>query len=101
MELLIHTARWEGILLFVAFAAVTMKQVLTKAQLSGLMRAPDGSFSPGTAQMLVLTILTAMQFLLMTIHDPSHMPVLPPNLVEALGGSQLVYLGAKAWATFN
>lgn len=53
--------------------------------------------SPGRVQLLVLTIMTALQYLLATIHDPSHLPAPPSNLVTALGGSQALYLGAKAW----
>jgi hypothetical protein len=56
--------------------------------------------SPGRIQLLVLTVLTALQYLLQTIHDPSQLPVPPANLVTALGGSQLVYLATKAWSFF-
>jgi hypothetical protein len=101
MQWLINTARWEAIILVAAFAALTLWKVLGTAGFSGLLLAGDGTLSPGRVQMLVLTIITAMQYLLTTVQDPSHLPVLPPALVAALGGSQAVYLGAKAWTTFG
>jgi hypothetical protein len=53
--------------------------------------------SPGRIQLLVITVLTALQYLLTTIHNPSHLPSIPSNLITVLGGSQLVYLSSKAW----
>jgi hypothetical protein len=51
--------------------------------------------------LLVLTVLTALQYLLGTIQDPSHLPALPTSLVTAMGASQVVYLGSKAWTIFG
>jgi hypothetical protein len=53
-------------------------------------------FSPGRAQLLMLTIISAVYYLLQVIHDPSKFPDLPQALVAILGGSQAVYLGGKA-----
>jgi len=95
------TARWEFILLIVAFGVVTMWRLLKSAVFDGLLRAADGTVSPGRIQLLVLTVLTALQYLLATIHDPSHLPAVPSSLVAATGGSQVVYLAAKAWSIFG
>jgi len=51
--------------------------------------------------MLMVTVLTALHYLLSTIHDPSHLPNVPLNLVAVLGGSQSLYLGAKAWDFYS
>jgi hypothetical protein len=99
MQLLVKLAQWEAILLVVAIGAVTLWKVLTTADLSDLLRAADGSFSPGRVQMLMLTIPTAMRYLIATLHDPSRLPDLPQNLLAALGGSHFVYPGASAGAT--
>jgi len=101
MKLLVTAARWEAIFLIAAFAVITLRKVLETADLSTLLRDTDGSFSPGRVQMLVLTVLTAMQYLLTTLHDPTHLPSIPSNLVATLGGSHAVYLGAKAWSKFG
>lgn len=103
MALLLSVARWEAILLIAALGIVTLWKIAATAKFSDLIQESDGSgsLSPGRVQMLVLTILTAMQYLVATIHDPTHLPVPPANLVAVLGGSHFVYLGAKAWTKFR
>jgi hypothetical protein len=101
MELLALTARWELIILISSFAVVTLWKLFQSASFTGLLRANDNTLSPGRIQLLVLTLLTAVQYLLATIQDPSRMPSLPAGLVAALGGSQAIYLGAKAWNMLN
>ena len=93
-------ARWELNILIVSFGAVTLWKLMQTNSFRGLLRAGDGTLSPGRIQLLVLTVMTAMQYLLSTIHDPSQMPTIPLGLVMALGGSHVVYLGSKAWTTF-
>src|SRR5438105_1081045 len=101
MRLIANVARWETIVLIVLFGVVTLWKLFQSASFAGLIRSSDGTLSPGRVQLLVLTILTAIQYLLATIGDPSHLPAIPSNLVMALGGSQTVYLGAKAWTVFD
>ena len=100
--LLLKTAtHWELILLVCAFGAVTLWKLFGTASFAGLLRANDGSLSPARIQMLLLTILTALQYLLATIRDPSHLHPMPAGLLIAMGGSQLFYLATKAWAIFG
>jgi hypothetical protein len=101
MELLALTARWELIVLITSFAVVTLWKLFQSASFTGLLRASDNTLSPGRIQLLALTLLTALQYLLTTIQDPSRMPSIPTSLVAALGGSQALYLGAKAWTMLN
>jgi hypothetical protein len=101
MRLLFTAARWEVITLLVAFGVVMIWRLCRTGSFAGLLRAHDGSFSPGRTQLLVITIGAALQYLLATIHDPSHLPAMPQSLVAALGGSQAIYLGTKAWSIFG
>lgn len=101
MTSLVSFARWELIILVVSFAGLTFWKLWQSASFAGLLRSADGTLSPGRIQLLVLTIMTAMQYLLAVINDPTQLPTIPPELVLALGGSQVIYLGSKAWTKFN
>jgi hypothetical protein len=101
MQLIASLARWEIIALIVSFGIITLWKLFQSASFDGLIRSSDGTLSPGRTQLLVITILTALHYLLQTISDPSHLPTIPANLVMVLGGSQTVYLGAKAWSIFD
>ena len=101
MELLAKAARWELIILIVSLGTVTLWKLFSSGSLAGLLRSKDKTFSPARLQMLVLSVLTAMQYLLATIHDPSHLPTISSGLVVALGGSQALYLGSKVADIFN
>lgn len=101
MRLLASVARWETIILVASFGIVTLWKLFQSGSFAGLLRANDGTLSPGRVQLLTLTVLTALEYLLTTIHDPSHLPAIPAGLVAALGGSQAIYLGAKAWNIFG
>jgi hypothetical protein len=101
VDLLKSAARWEMILLGAGFCIITLWKVFQSGSFAGLLRSSDGTLSPGRVQALVLTTLTALQYLLATLQDPSHLPSVPPNLVAAVGGSHAVYLGAKAWSAFR
>ena len=98
MQLLFTAARWETILLVAAFGIITLWRLLQDGSFAGLLRSSDGTFSPGRAQLLVLTVITAVQYLITVLQNPSHLAPIPQNLVTALGGSQGLYLGAKAWS---
>jgi len=101
MSLLATVARWEMIVLVAGFGVVTLWKLFQSASFAGLIRSSDGTISPARIQMLVLTVLTALQYLLATIKDPSHLPAVPQGLVMGIGGSQALYLGAKAWSIFG
>jgi hypothetical protein len=101
MRLLETTARWELIVLITSFGVVTLWRLFKSGSFSGLLRSADGTLSPGRIQLLTLTVLAALQYLLETMHDPSHLHSLPSGVVAAVGGSQLVYLGSKAWNVFS
>jgi len=101
MGLLRDAAKWELIFLITSIGVVSLWRLFKDGSFSGLLRSNDHTLSPGRIQLLMLTVLTALQYLLSTIQDPTHLPDLPTNLVSVLGGSQALYLGAKAWDTFG
>lgn len=101
MQFLQNTARWEGILLISGFAIVTLWKLFTTGGFAGMLNANDGTISPGRIQLLALTMFTAVQYLVSTIDNPTRLPDLPDLLVQALAGSQAIYLGAKALALFR
>jgi hypothetical protein len=101
MRLLMNVAHWESLTLVVSLGIVTLWKLFQSVSFAGLLRSSDGTLSAGRIQLLVLTILTSLQYLLATMHDPTHLPAIPASLVMALGGSQAVYLGAKAWNIFG
>jgi hypothetical protein len=106
MASLARLARLEVVLLIGGFTAVILWKLLTGGlRLNGLLsvkeKGASAVFSPGRAQLLAFTIFTAIDYLMQTIHDPSKLPQLPATLVTALGGSQAIYLGGKAWSAIG
>ncbi|MGI8741916.1 MAG: hypothetical protein ACR2NN_04985 [Bryobacteraceae bacterium] len=94
-------ARWEVIVLVTGFGVITFWKLMTGGfRLEGLLRAQDGTFSPGRAQLLVLTIFTAIQYAMQIMQDSSHLPTVPSVFVMALAASQAMYLAGKAWSAF-
>lgn len=100
---LLTTARFEGeVLIGGLFVVVAYKLFTGGIDLSGLLMAKDAkgnlSFSPGRAQMLMATVLTALYYVIQVMENPSHggLPPLPGALVGVVGGSQAIYLLGKA-----
>ena len=100
MRMLEAVARWETILLIAGFDAAIGWRLIRSAGFDGLLRANDGTFSPGRVQLLVATLGASGQYLLAVMHDPTHLPAVPSGMLMAVGGSQVVYLGLKAWNNF-
>lgn len=100
-------AYWEG-LIFVGglFGIVFWKLMTGEISLDYLMYGDridkadasgfSSSFSPGRGQLLMVTIFTAVYYLLQVIHNPKEFPQIPISWVAALGGSHAIYLGGKA-----
>ncbi len=58
-------------------------------------------FSPGRAQLLFVTLISAGYYLLQLIHDPTRFPEIPTPWIVGLAGSQTIYLGGKAYSLFS
>jgi hypothetical protein len=97
---------WEGIIvvggLFGVIAwrlftgGITLRCLLRGDRID--RRSPTGYssfFSPGRAQMLVVTVLLAGYYLIQVMHDPTTFPKMPTSWVVALGSSHAIYLGGK------
>lgn len=86
------------LVLILGFAAVTFWKLLTqRIPLSGLLQDTDGNFSPGRAQMLMVTLLIALRYLTQVMQKPTAFPDIPTEWLAALGASHSVYLGGKAY----
>lgn len=103
-------AAWEGIILLGGFILVVLWKLATGEipldyLLYGDARSEEGAgastfFSPGRAQMLMLTVVAAGYYLLQVIQDPTHFPPVPNELLVALGGSHAIYLSGKTQSLY-
>lgn len=102
-------AYWGGLILIGAFFGVVFWKAVTGGiELSQLLdgdirdrTSPDGYSSyasSGRAQSLLITIFTALFYLLQVLRNPKVFPNLPDGLVGVVAGSQALYLGGKAQA---
>jgi hypothetical protein len=93
---------WEMTVLLAGFFGIIFWKILTGGiNLQSLLYGDDQqgtSFSPGRAQMLMVTLIVAVQYLTQVISNPTKFPAIPDFWVVALGGSHAVYLGAKAYS---
>ena len=107
MQQLVNLARWEVYLLIGGLFAIILYKILDGSiDLNGILTGDsrDGSefFSPGRAQLLAFTIVTAVNYLMEVVRAPSlqSLPTIPHSTLAILTGSQLVYLGGKARSMF-
>ncbi len=105
---LLKLAWWEGFLLLGSLAGIVVfkligGQISTRELLTGERAHGPEFFSPGRAQLLVVTVLGAAYDLVQVLHSPGRdsLPPLPKTMVAALGGSQAIYLAGKAWAVLG
>lgn len=112
MPSVVKLAEWEGIILVAGLCGVVVWKLFTGEisldyLLSGDARNPGGTrnlttpfFSPGRAQMLMFTVVSAVYLLLQVIHNPAHFPEVPNVLLGVLAGSHAMYLGGKAQSLY-
>ena len=103
-------AIWESVILLAGFIGLIFWKLVTgsinlRCLLYGEARRHDRGgysdfFSPGRAQMLMLTLALAGYYLLQVIQDPTHFPEVPDGLLAAVAGSHAIYLGGKAQALY-
>lgn len=85
------------LVLILGFLAVTLWQIFTsRISLSGLLQDTNGNYSPGRAQMLMVTLVIAIQYLAQVMQKPTAFPEIPTIWLTALGASHGIYLGGKA-----
>jgi hypothetical protein len=103
MRAMATLASWEFAILLGGFFGIVFWKLLTGGiSLSGLLEGDrqdgDTYFSPGRVQLLMVTVLFALQYLFQILKNPAAFPPVPEELLVVLGGSQAVYLGGKAKA---
>ncbi len=100
METLVKFAQFEIWFLLGGLALLVGYQMLTgKINMSGLFDDKlTHELSPGRVQLLVLTLAGAGYYLLLVAQQPldGSLPPVPEEVLLLVGGSNLVYLGAKA-----
>lgn len=103
MPILAAISRWEALALVVGFCLVIGWNLLVgRIRLSGLLSGErangEAYFSYGRAQLLVVLLFTAGQYLRRVYLDPSNFPKVPNASLALFGGSAVLYTGEKAWA---
>jgi hypothetical protein len=90
--------RYEIWLLILALIFVVGYQLLTgKISTKKLLHnKTTDRLSPGRVQLLMLTLVGALYYLLSTADNPQKLPEIPNELLLILSGSNLVYLTGKA-----
>jgi hypothetical protein len=106
MDFLAKIVYWEMIFLLGGISVIVLWKLLTGGISLNLLLYGDTSdgqtsFSPGRLQLLMITLLVALRFVLEVMRDPSTFPHIPNTWLVALGGSHVVYLGAKAQALLS
>jgi len=106
MPSVVKLAEWEGIILVAGLCGVVVWKLFTgEIRLDYLLYGDARNrttpfFSPGRAQMLMFTVVSAAYFLLQVIHNPAKFPEVPSGLLGVLAGSHAVYLGGKAQSLY-
>jgi hypothetical protein len=99
---LVNLIKWEAFLFLGGLAAIVAVQLLTgQINTDGLFRGEDGEeFSPARVQLMVSTLGAAFYYLSQVLANqtPGSFPPVPQTWPILLGGSNLIYLGGKAYA---
>jgi hypothetical protein len=80
-----------GLMFVVAYQILTQR-ISTKGLLSDTQ---TGAPSPARVQLLVVTLIGALFYILQAVGDPTRLPEIPQELLLILTGSNAVYLGRK------
>src|SRR6266545_1161059 len=98
MSQLVTALGWEvSLFLGALLLSVVHKLLAGTIKTQGLLndKLADGGLSPARVQLLVLTLSASGYYLIQVAHDPTKLPTPPLELLGVVGGSNLVYLGAK------
>jgi len=109
MELLSEVIRWEIQIFILALAGLTGLKLLSReintsgllyGRISGRKRGQDQYFSPERVQLLIFTVGGGLYYLSLVLNnpDPGVFPAIPDSWPMAMGGSNVIYLGGKAYA---
>ena len=89
------------------FATISFRLLTGDINVHGVLRTKsptgDDSISPARVQLLIFTLAAASTYLgwALEARGTGIMPKVPESWLITLGGSQLLYLGSKAFAFFG
>jgi hypothetical protein len=90
--------------LFILTGIIAVRLLTGSINTTGLLRSKspqrDESISPARVQLLIFTLATAGSYLtqILKLRGTLQLPDVPQNTLIALGGSNGLYLGTKAYA---
>ena len=92
--------QWEGLgFLFALFAIVIMRiltgDLATRGLIAGVTFRGSSFVSAGRVQLLIVSMVAAVQYLSQVWDNPQSFPDIPQNWLLLFAGSQVLYLGAK------
>src|SRR5215470_6739125 len=108
MNLLTEVIKWEIQIFVLALAGLIALKLLTgeintsgllHGRISGRKRGQDQYFSPERIQLLVFTVGAGLYYLTLVLNNPNpgNFPPIPESWPAAVGGSNAIYLGGKAY----
>lgn len=102
MNVLSEALRYEMLFLLAGLIAIVAYRLLTnEINTRGLLRDKTGgrAFSPGRLQMLIVTLVVAIYYLLIVFDSKGKgsLPDMPNEFLIMLGGSHVFYLGGKLY----
>jgi hypothetical protein len=91
---------WEGLAFLVVLFAIVFMQILTgglrtRGLIEGSAARGRPFISAGRVQLLIVTMVAAVNYLTQVWHNPNKLPEIPQNWLLLFGGSQVLYLGNK------
>ncbi len=99
LRIFLHLEMWlilGGLLLLVLYQLLTGRINTTRM----LCDKETKQLSPGRVQLLMLTLIGALYYLLHVAQAPTRLPDIPQELLLLLGASNTLYLGGKASPLF-
>ncbi|HVP53372.1 MAG TPA: hypothetical protein VMU45_00125 [Candidatus Eisenbacteria bacterium] len=107
MDLLLQVVRWEVWIFLLALAGTVAFQLLTGRinttnLLSRKLGGSRGDISPERVQLLATTLGAAFYYVMQAAAaaKSGKLPDVPETWPAVMGGSNLIYLGGKAYARF-
>jgi hypothetical protein len=97
---LVKIATWEAVGLLTALSVLVMLRLLTgdlrtRGLIEGTTAAGSRFVSAGRVQLLIATLVVAVQYASQAWQSPQRLPDVPQTWLLLLGGSHVLYLGSK------
>jgi hypothetical protein len=91
---------WEGLVFLFTLLGIVVVRILTgglrtQGLIEGTTAGGSRFVSAGRVQLLLVSLVTAAQYLAQVWQNPQGFPEVPQNWLLFFGGSQMLYLGSK------